>query len=163
VLPERRFAPVAPARTVALEAPASAAPEPATDRAATEGAVAACEQLCKRHRWREAAEPCAVAAKARPDDANIVLGLAQSEHARNHLAEAGAWAKRAIALDPDLAEAFIIEAHAEAHAGARAASARDYRRYLSLAPHGWHAREARAALRARQDRRDATTADDGSG
>jgi Tfp pilus assembly protein PilF len=107
--------------------------------------------LCKSHRWRQAAEPCALAVKARPDDATIVLGLAQSEHARNRLAEAGEWAKRAIALDPNLAEAFIIQAHAEARAGDAGAAAQDFRRYLSLAPRGWHAREARAALRARQE------------
>jgi Flp pilus assembly protein TadD len=105
--------------------------------------------LCKRHRWREAAEPCALAIKARPDDATLFLGLAQSAHARNRLAEAGTWAKRAIALDPNLAEAFIIKAHAEANVGDEAAADRDFRQYLALAPRGWHAKEARKALRAR--------------
>ncbi len=128
------------AAPISLEAPAGAA---------NVGAVTECEMLCKRHRWREAAEPCALAIKARPDDATLFLGLAQSAHARNHLVEAGTWAKRAIALDPTLAEAFIIEAHAEANVGDDVAAGRDFRRYLSLAPRGWHAKEARRALHAR--------------
>jgi tetratricopeptide (TPR) repeat protein len=155
VAPASRPVPVPAALTPApAEAPVAAAPQPAqpsaTDGAASAAAVAECEQLCKGHRWRQAAEPCAAAVQARPDDASLVLGLAQSEHARNRMTEAGQWAKRAIALDPTLAEAFIIEAHAEARAGDAEAAARDYRRYLSLAPRGWHARQARAALRASQ-------------
>jgi tetratricopeptide (TPR) repeat protein len=144
--------PISAARAPSPEAPASAAPEASTtDGAANAGAVATCEMLCKRHHWRQAAEPCAVAVKTRPDDATILLGLAQSAHARNRMAEAGEWAKRAVALDPNLPEAFIIEAHAEARVGDAAAAARDFRRYLALAPRGWHAKEAREALRARRE------------
>jgi tetratricopeptide (TPR) repeat protein len=145
-------APISATRAAPLEMPASAASETSTTAGtANAGAVAECEMLCKRHRWRQAAEPCAVAIKTRPDDATILLGLAQSAHARNRLAEAGEWAKRASTLDPNLAEAFIIQAHAEARVGDAAAAARDFRRYLALAPRGWHAKEAREALRARQE------------
>jgi hypothetical protein len=145
-------APPVAARAPTPKAPALAAPEPSTtDGASNAAAVTECEMLCKRHHWRQAAEPCAMAIKARPDDATLFLGLAQSAHARNHLAEAGEWAKRAIALDPSLAEAFIIQAHAEARVGNTATAARDFRRYLSLAPRGWHANEARKALRARPE------------
>jgi hypothetical protein len=147
--PPMLTAPISAARAAPSEAPPSAAPQTSTgDGTADAGAVAECEMLCKHHRWRQAAGPCAVAIKARPDDATILLGLAQSAHARNRLAEAGEWAKRAIALDPNLAEAFIIQAHSEARVGDAAAAARDFRRYLSLAPRGWHAREAHEALRA---------------
>jgi hypothetical protein len=145
-------APTVAARAAAPEAPALAAPQPSTtDGTSNAAAVVECEMLCRRHHWRQAAEPCAMAIKARPDDATLFLGLAQSAHARNRLAEAGEWAKRAIALDPSLAEAFIIRAHAEAHVGDTATAAVDLRRYLSLAPHGWHAKEARRALRARSE------------
>jgi tetratricopeptide (TPR) repeat protein len=148
-----RASPIGAGRAALAETSASATPGTSiADDAANAGAVAECEMLCKHHRWRQAAEPCAVAVKARPDDATVVLGLAQSAHARNRLTEAGEWAQRAVALDPNLAEAFIIQAHAEAHAGDPAAAARDFRRYLSLAPRGWHAREARAALRAHEAR-----------
>jgi predicted Zn-dependent protease len=140
--------PISAAREVPPEAPALLAPDTSTTDAV---AVTECEMLCKRHRWRQAAEPCAVAIKSRPDDATLFLGLAQSAHARNRLAEGGEWAKRAIALDPSLAEAFIIRAHAEERAGDSGAAARDLRRYLSLAPRGWHAKEARKALHARPE------------
>jgi tetratricopeptide (TPR) repeat protein len=137
--------PAAPAKAPAV----AAAPAPSSDVVADAGAIAECEVLCKRHRWRQAAEPCALAVRARPNDANLALGMAQSEHARNRMAEAGQWAARAIALDPNLAEAFVIQAHAERQAGDDDAAARDFRRYLELAPRGWHAREAREALRDR--------------
>jgi tetratricopeptide (TPR) repeat protein len=131
----------------------AAAPEatpvaPSVDASANVGADAECEALSKGHHWRQAAESCALAVQLRPDDAALVLALAQSQHARNRLSEAAESARRAIALDSNLPEAFIILAHAEAHAGNPAAAARAFRRYLTLAPHGWHAREARVALRA---------------
>jgi hypothetical protein len=129
----------------ALAAPIVAAPPISDEARAT--AIAECEQLSRQHHWRQAAEPCALAAKARPDDPSIVMGMAQSEHARNRMAEAGQWAGRAIALDANLAEAYVIRAHAERRAGDPAAAARDFRKYLELAPRGWHAREARAAVR----------------
>jgi tetratricopeptide (TPR) repeat protein len=167
-LPAAQVAPLAahPAPTPAAppEASAAVAPEApleppaavvAPEGASPEGAVTECEALVGRHLWRQAAEPCASAAKVRPNDAAIALALAQSEHARNRLPEAGQWARRAIELDPSLPEAFVIRAHAEARAGDAVAAARDFRRYLSLAPRGWHAREARAALRARQVEADA--------
>jgi tetratricopeptide (TPR) repeat protein len=151
-------APVAaePAAPPAPPAP-PVAPAIATRDGANASAVDECEALVGRHLWRQAAEPCASAAKARPNDAAVALALSQSEHARNRLAEAGRWARRAIALDPKLPEAFVIRAHAEAQAGQEAAAARDFRRYLALAPHGWHAREARAALRPRQSAGDASS------
>jgi tetratricopeptide (TPR) repeat protein len=148
-------APAAPLAALPVAAPAAPTSAPVETATADDASVGECEALCKQHRWRQAAEPCALAVKARPDDAKLVLGLAQSEHARNRWAEAGAWAKRAIALDANLAEAYVIQAHAEARAGNASAAARDFRRYLALAPRGWHAREARAALRAHQADRSA--------
>jgi tetratricopeptide (TPR) repeat protein len=150
VAPARPLVPLGSTPAAPAKAPAvAAAPAPSSDVVADAGAIAECEVLCKRHRWRQAAEPCALAVRARPNDANLALGMAQSEHARNRMAEAGQWAARAIALDPNLAEAFVIQAHAERQAGDDDAAARDFRRYLELAPRGWHAREAREALRDR--------------
>jgi hypothetical protein len=48
-----------------------------------------------------------------------------------------------------LAEGFVIVAHAESHAGHPEAAVEAYRHYLGLAPRGWHASEARAAVRER--------------
>jgi tetratricopeptide (TPR) repeat protein len=149
-------APLGAAPPAPLEPPSPPVPAQISgpDRAGDASVVAECEALVGRHLWRQAAQPCALAVEARPNEAGLALALAQAEHARNRLADAEHWAQRAIALDPSLPEAFVIRAHAEAHAGDSRAAARDFRRYLSLAPRGWHAKEARAALRARQDDRD---------
>jgi predicted TPR repeat methyltransferase len=78
----------------------------------------------------------------------LALRIAQAHHARARLSAANEWATRALALDPSLAEAFVIVAHAETHVGHSDAAVGAYRHYLALAPRGWHAAEARAAVRA---------------
>ena len=75
------------------------------------------------------------------------MRVAQAQHRRGQIALAAGWARKALALDADIPEAFVIVAHAERSAGHEQAAADAYRRYLTLAPHGWHAAEARRALR----------------
>jgi tetratricopeptide (TPR) repeat protein len=130
---------------------ASAPALPSTSAAASsmvDATSTACTATFGQRRWRVAIEMCTRAFDARPMDAGIALRVAQAQHARGRLPEAGEWANRVIALDPSLPEAFVIVAHAEAHAGHPGAAADAYRRYLALAPRGWHAAEARGALRA---------------
>ena len=81
-------------------------------------------------------------------DASLALAVAQAEHAHTHLNEAAQWARRALALDPNAAEAYIIIARAEAGNGRDGDARTAYQRYLEIAPRGWHKAEARAALRA---------------
>ena len=114
--------------------------------AARERALASCSDAYDRHRWRTAAEACGAAAEAQPHDAALAMKVAQAQHARNHYAEAGIWARRAIGLEDSDPEAFIILAHAERRAKNPIAARNAYRRYLVLAPRGWHAAEARAAV-----------------
>lgn len=118
--------------------------------AARERAIATCGEAYNRHRWRSAAEACGAAFEAQSRDATLAMKVAQAQHARNHYAEAGVWARRAIALDGLGAdvdpEAFVIVAHAERRARNPIAARTAYRRYLALAPRGWHAAEARAAV-----------------
>jgi hypothetical protein len=76
------------------------------------------------------------------------MRVAQAQHRRGHIAIAADWARKALALDADIPEAFVIVAHAERDAGHERDAAAAYRRYLALAPRGWHAAEARRALRA---------------
>ncbi len=97
--------------------------------------------------WRLSPEACARAFALHPGDASLALAVAHAEHAHGHLAEGAQWAKRALALDPQAAEAYVLIARADA-AGGRPEGARDaYHHYLQLAPRGWHHAEARAALR----------------
>jgi tetratricopeptide (TPR) repeat protein len=104
--------------------------------------------------WRVSPEACIRAFQANPTDATLALAIAQAEHAHGSHAEAAQWAKRALALDPSAAEAYVIVARAEKE-GNRPEEAREaYRRYLELAPRGWHHSEARTALRSERSRGD---------
>jgi hypothetical protein len=80
------------------------------------------------------------------------MKVAQAFHARGRYADAGTWARRALVLNDVDPEALVIVAHAERRAGHPAAAKSAYRRYLVLAPRGWHAAEARAAVRPTNDR-----------
>ena len=82
-----------------------------------------------------------------PRDPALAMKVAQAYHARGRYADAGVWARRALALDGVDPEALVILAHAERRAGRPAAAKDAYRRYLTLAPRGWHVAEARAAVR----------------
>ena len=109
--------------------------------------VDACRDSYQGKRWRAAATDCATAFAARPDDAKLALRVAEAEYARDHLTEARAWAQRTLAVDNKQADALAILGRSEQRAGHNDAAARAFRRYLALAPRGWHATEARAALR----------------
>jgi hypothetical protein len=108
---------------------------------------AACDAAFSQRSWPAVATTCAAAFEARPDSA-LAMRVAQAEHRRGLIAVAAGWARKALALDAELPEAFVIVAHAEAGAGRSGSAAEAYRRYLALAPRGWHAAEARRALRA---------------
>ena len=114
---------------------------------ARDAALAACREAYDRHRWRSAVEACASAFEVAPRDAGVAMKVAQAQHARAHYADAGDWARRALALEDADPDAYVILAHAERRAGHPAAVRNAYHQYLLLAPRGWHAAEARAALR----------------
>jgi tetratricopeptide (TPR) repeat protein len=153
--PETVSAPELPAAESATAGPQAAAPEiaapaaarPATSEPIETAGAEGCRPLLRQRRWRGALDACTGDFEAHPTDATLALGVAQAQHARSDLAQAGVWASKAIALDPALPEAYAILAHAEARAGRRAAAVDAYRRYLALAPRGWHAAEARSAIR----------------
>jgi len=136
-------------------APSVAAPSARDDLATVtpaesgtrDAALAACRAAYDRHRWRSAVEACASAFEVAPRDASVAMKVAQAQHARAHYADAGDWARRALALEDADPDAYVILAHAERRAGHPAAVRNAYHQYLLLAPRGWHAAEARAALR----------------
>jgi tetratricopeptide (TPR) repeat protein len=142
--------PIAPALNQTGASPAVPAAPSAGDAAASEQLVAACADDFRQRRWRLSIEACTAAFTARPKDAGLALEVAKSYYAHARGVEAGQWASRAIALDPTLAEAFVLVARAHGKAGQTAGAVEAYRRYLALAPRGWHAPEARAAVHARR-------------
>jgi tetratricopeptide (TPR) repeat protein len=131
--------------------PAPAAlPAPAVTR--TKARAGASEEGCDlaalRHSpWRLSPEACVRAFEAKPKNASLALATAHAHHGRGRLAEAAEWAKRAVALDPKLAEAYIIIGRDELANGRREGARAAYGRYLEIAPRGWHQAEARAAVR----------------
>lgn len=143
----------APGGTAADERGAAAIPDPAL--------FTACQDSYQDKRWRAASAACAAAFEARPDDAKLALRVAEATYARDDLTEAREWARRTLALDDKQADALAIIARSEQRTGHPEAAAQAFRSYLQLAPHGWHAAEARAALR--KDRRGARPATVGAG
>jgi hypothetical protein len=149
--PAPREAPPADRPTLSEEA-APAAPSVAAAPADAADPVAACDAAFAQRSWTAIASTCPAAFEARPQESALAMRVAQAQHRRGHVATAAGWARKALALDADIPEAFVIVAHAEADAGHGRAAADAYRRYLALAPRGWHAAEARRALRAERHR-----------
>jgi Flp pilus assembly protein TadD len=144
--------PEPPATSATEPAPvASATPMAATTTAAARnvaGTDKGCDtELIRTAPWRLSAEACARAFESDPTNAALALAIAHAEHADMRLAESAQWAKRALALDPTAAEAYVLIGRAEMKTGNHDGARTAYRHYLELAPRGWHQAEARAAVR----------------
>jgi hypothetical protein len=140
---------VAPTPKTAPSPAAAPAPEPRS-AAADSGCDTA---LIRSAPWRLSPEACTRVFETNPNDARLALAIGHAEHVRGHLAESAQWAARALALDPATAEAYVLIARAHADSGQQEEARAAYRRYLELAPRGWHKAEARSAI----DRADKTT------
>jgi hypothetical protein len=109
-------------------------------------ALDACEIAYRRHRSGEVLSRCAGAFAADPRSANVAVMLAETEFDRGHVREALDWARKAIDLDADRADAYVFLGGAEQATGHKAAAKAAYRHYLKLVPQGRHARDLRAVL-----------------
>jgi hypothetical protein len=107
-----------------------------------------CDAAFAERRWPAVATTCADAFAALPADSALAMRVAQAEHRRGHVADAAVWAQKALALNAGLPEAYVLVGRAEKTAGNARAAAEAYRHYLTLAPRGWHAAEARRASHA---------------
>ena len=159
--PAAAAAPIAPA-TPSPAAEARKPEPPVTARSATAlapvavqdnardiaGADEGCDTtLIKTAPWRLSPPACARLFESDPTNASLALAIAHAEHGNSRFAEAAQWAKRALALDANAAEAYVMIARADVKDGRRDDAVTAYRRYLELAPRGWHATEARTAVR----------------
>lgn len=127
---------------IAVAAPATAADVVAANEGCDTG-------LIRRAPWRLSASSCARAFdSAGGTNATLALAIAHAEHAHGSATAAADWARRALALDPTAAEAYVLIARADLKTGHDEDARTAYRRYLELAPRGWHQREARDAVRA---------------
>ena len=83
---------------------------------------------------------------ADPGVAEIAVVLAKIEFDRGRSAQALAWSKKAIAADPDAADAYVFLGGAEQNAGHGKAAKLAYQHYLHLAPAGRYAADLRAIV-----------------
>ena len=74
--------------------------------------------------------------------------LAHTELNRGHLAQAGELAAKAVAVDPNIADAYVIIGGVNQDSGKNREAKTAYRRYLQLAPQGRYADELRSIVNA---------------
>jgi tetratricopeptide (TPR) repeat protein len=136
-------------------APVADLPLPSASQATT-GAVAAtrpqedafetCRKAFDQHRAKDVLSTCPQAIDATPPSAELAVMLARTEFERGRARQALDWAKKAVALDAERADAYVYLGGAEQAVGRAAAAKAAYRRYLRLAPQGRHAADLRAVL-----------------
>jgi tetratricopeptide (TPR) repeat protein len=130
-------APIAPAAAEQLSLPVLAVADDPS---------ALCDTHFMAHQWRVAMESCSAAFDATPTPA-LAMRIAHAHWARGDAAGAGAWGQRALELGTKDADAHVLIGNSERAAGKRAEAVAAYRRYLELAPRGWHATRLRTAIR----------------
>jgi DNA-binding response OmpR family regulator len=149
VAPSQAATPARP-RVESIERPPAPAPAPAEAGPATPPSpspVAVCREAQTRRRAHHTVEVCKRAFLAAPDSALIAATLAHAELDRGNNASAGEWARKAVGLDPTLAEAYAYLGFVAEEAGRRREARSAYRRYLELAPRGPYAQDITAILR----------------
>jgi hypothetical protein len=137
-LPSEAPAPVAVAKVEAE--PMGAAPAPETD------ARDRCKQSIREKRSKEILALCPAAFAEDTTDADTAVALAKVEFDRGRFAQAYAWSKKAIAVNPASAEAYVFAGGAEQNKGHGKAAKEAYLHYLRLAPTGRYAAELRTIV-----------------
>jgi tetratricopeptide (TPR) repeat protein len=136
-----RSIPSQPQATVGVAAAFGAVATPAAD-----DALDACHKAFDQHRTKDVLSVCAQAFESTPPSAKVAVILAKTEFDRGRPRQALDWAKKAIAIDADHADAYVFLGGAEQAAGRSAAAKAAYKRYLQLAPQGRYAPDLRAVL-----------------
>ena len=139
---------------VTLPAPRPLAVAPGSDRVATgtgavrraPGQLDVCRSAFTHDRLREALTACTAAVAANPGSAEALTLLAHTELNRGHLDRAGDLAEKAVAADPNVADAYVIIGGVRQDSGQNAAAKAAYLRYLRLAPRGRYADDLRAIV-----------------
>jgi CheY-like chemotaxis protein/cytochrome c-type biogenesis protein CcmH/NrfG len=105
-----------------------------------------CRGAFTRNRMREAFTACTAAATANPRSAEALTLLAHTELNRGHLSRAAELASKALLVDPNVADAYVIIGGVHQDSGQNAEAKAAYRRYLQLAPHGRYADDLRSIV-----------------
>ena len=139
----------APAVAEAAEAKPMLADTKTAPAADAPDAQARCAKAMQSKRTKDvlAACPDALSADpAAPTAAAIAVTLAKIEFDRGRVAQASMWSKKALAADPNAADAYVFLGGAEQTAGHGKAAKEAYKRYLQLAPTGRYAADLRAIV-----------------
>jgi hypothetical protein len=119
---------------------AANAPSPESD------AQDRCKKSIRGKRAKEILAACPAAFAENASDAETAVALAKVEFDRGRFAQAHAWSKKAIAVNPASAEAYVFVGGAEQYAGHAKAAKEAYKNYLRLAPSGRYAAELRTIV-----------------
>lgn len=145
---------VAKAEAAPSETPAATAdpvakppPRPELDPATAEAVLAACRKAYDSQRYRAIIDNCRQALELRPNEAPVMVMLAHAELDRGRSSTALRWARKAISVDPELADAYVFIGEIEQGAGNTAGAKSAYTKYLELAPNGKYASDLRTILR----------------
>jgi len=131
--------PPASAAAPAAEEPAPGTRQPEARPAEVADSAAArarCKQAVSLRHGKEIQSACA----------DIAVLLAKIELDKGRSAQAAAWGRKALAADPNAADAYVFIGGAEQSAGHNKAAKEAYKRYLQLAPGGRYAGDLRAIV-----------------
>jgi tetratricopeptide (TPR) repeat protein len=151
-MPTNAETPPEPAHPAIAEQPSHRGPDKIAAEAAstTQPDAADARSRCKkaiggRHN-KEILELCPSVFTSDPNASDIAVALAKIEFDRGRSAQAYAWSKKAIAANPDIADAYVFIGEAEQSAGHGKAAKEAYAHYLRLAPSGRYATDLRAIV-----------------
>ncbi len=105
-----------------------------------------CRAAFARNRLREALAACGAAVAANPHSAEALTLMAHTELNRGRLSQAADLASKALAVDPNVPDAYVIIGGVRQDSGQNAEAKAAYRRYLQLAPHGRYAEDLRSIV-----------------
>jgi hypothetical protein len=114
--------------------------------ASADDTQARCKKAIREKRNKGILELCPDALVADPGAVEIAVALAKIEFDRGRSAQAYAWGKKAITINPDTADAYVFVGGAEQNAGHIKAAKEAYKNYLRLAPLGRYAADLRAIV-----------------
>lgn len=141
--PEKRAEPEKKAELLADAKPKTAvASSPAQESSTRER----CRAAVRDKRTKEITATCTAAFAEDATDAEAAVAVARVEFDRGRFAQAYTWSKKAIAINPDVADAYAFAGAAEQNQGHGKAAKEAYLRYLQLAPSGRYATDIRSIV-----------------
>lgn len=123
------------------EAPSVAAAAPAESETRTR-----CRQSIRDRKAKDIVAVCSAAFEQDATDAEAAVAVAKVEFDRGRFTQAYNWSKKAIAVNPAAADAYVYAGGAEQNQGHGKAAKEAYLQYLRLAPSGRYAAELRTIV-----------------